>query len=55
MKKIIKYKVRNWPQYNQALINRGNLAIWVSEDAMSYPDTIKITVLRETKAVGVAK
>lgn len=30
----IAYKVRNWKQYNRALINRGNLTLWVSEDAV---------------------
>lgn len=26
------YKVRNWCQYNRALINRGNITIWISDD-----------------------
>lgn len=30
--KTVAYKVRNWSQYNRALIDRGNLTIWVSED-----------------------
>src|SRR5689334_15350582 len=30
----ISYKVRNWKQYNRALINRGNLTLWFSEDAI---------------------
>lgn len=30
----ITYKVRNWKQYNRALINRGNLTLWFSEDAI---------------------
>lgn len=30
----ITYKVRNWKQYNRALINRGNLTLWVSEDVI---------------------
>ena len=34
MKKKVAYKVRNWREYNRALINRGNLAIWVNEDAL---------------------
>ena len=34
MKKKISYRVRNWKQYNQSLINRGNLTLWVSEDVI---------------------
>jgi Transposase DDE domain len=30
----IAYKIRNWKQYNRALINRGNLTIWISEEAV---------------------
>ena len=30
----IAYRIRNWKQYNRALINRGNLTLWVSEDAI---------------------
>jgi len=29
------YKVRNWSQYNRALINRGNITIWFSEDVIA--------------------
>jgi len=29
----IKYRVTNWPGYNNALINRGDLAIWFNDDA----------------------
>lgn len=28
----VAYKIRNWKQYNRALINRGNLTIWIPED-----------------------
>ena len=28
------YKVRNWREYNQALVNRGNVELWVSEEAL---------------------
>jgi hypothetical protein len=34
MAKKIAYRVRNWKDYNQSLINRGNLTIWFSEDAI---------------------
>jgi hypothetical protein len=27
-----KYKILNWPSYNIALKNRGNLEIWLSSD-----------------------
>ena len=29
------YRIRNWPEYNRALKNRGNLTLWVSEDALT--------------------
>lgn len=29
------YRVRNWSAYDQALVQRGSLTIWVSEDAIS--------------------
>src|SRR3989344_7609951 len=28
------YKVRNWREYNQALVERGNIIFWVSEEAL---------------------
>ena len=34
MSKKISYRVRNWKEYNRSLINRGNLTIWFSEDAV---------------------
>ncbi len=30
-----KYRVANWAEYNEALRQRGDLTIWISEDAMS--------------------
>ena len=29
------YRVRNWSVYNQALINRGSLTVWLSDEALS--------------------
>src|SRR5215213_7874599 len=34
MKKKTQYRVRNWAQYNAALVNRGNLTLWVDEEAL---------------------
>ena len=34
MSKKITYRVRNWKAYNRSLINRGNLTIWFSKDAI---------------------
>ena len=28
----VRYKIRNWPEYNKALINRGNFTFWFSEE-----------------------
>lgn len=29
------YRVRNWTEYNKSLVNRGNLTIWISDEAMA--------------------
>jgi len=29
------YRLRNWSQYNKALVQRGSLSVWVSEDVLS--------------------
>ena len=31
---IYRYRVRNWPQYDRALINRGSITFWVDEEAV---------------------
>jgi IS5 family transposase len=32
MSKKISYRIKNWPEYNRALINRGNINIWISDE-----------------------
>jgi hypothetical protein len=35
-----KYRVSNWSDYDRALVERGNLTIWLSPDAIAcYPKT----------------
>ena len=34
MAKKITYRIRNWKNYNRSLINRGNLTLWFSENAI---------------------
>jgi IS5 family transposase len=29
------YRLRNWSQYNKALVSRGSLTVWISEDVLS--------------------
>jgi len=29
------YRIRNWKAYNRSLINRGNLTVWISDDAIA--------------------
>lgn len=29
------YRVKNWPEYNRSLVNRGNLTIWFDEDSVA--------------------
>ena len=30
------YKLRNWSEYNKALVNRGNITFWFSENSIKY-------------------
>jgi hypothetical protein len=30
-----KYKVTNWPDYDAALVRRGSLTVWVTEEAIA--------------------
>ena len=30
-----KYRVGNWPEYDKALKNRGDVTVWLSEDAIN--------------------
>src|SRR5271165_3812260 len=30
-----KYKVTNWPDYDAALVRRGSLTVWVTEEAVA--------------------
>ena len=30
-----KYRVANWPAYNQALVRRGDVTVWLSSDAIA--------------------
>ncbi|TMP41958.1 hypothetical protein CWB96_22490 [Pseudoalteromonas citrea] len=35
-------KIRNWSQYNRALVQRGNINIWLSESAiLKWQNTVK--------------
>lgn len=31
-----KYQVENWSSYNQSLVNRGNITLYISEDALKH-------------------
>ncbi len=31
---VFRYRVRNWPEYNRALVRRGSLTLWVDEQAI---------------------
>lgn len=40
------YRIRNWNQYNRALINRGNLTIWVDEKTVTAWNAVVPTGLK---------
>lgn len=29
-----KYRIRNWKEYNEALVNRGRIMFWITEEAL---------------------
>jgi hypothetical protein len=34
------YRLRNWPEYNRALVQRGSLTMWITEDIVqTWHDT----------------
>lgn len=38
-----KYKVRNWREYNEALVNRGRIQFWITEEALQQWEEQKKT------------
>jgi len=32
---VFRYRIRNWHEYNRALINRGPLTVWFDEQAIA--------------------
>jgi hypothetical protein len=40
----VTYKLRNWKEYNKALVNRGNLTLWISEETVQgwYSDVAEV-------------
>ena len=32
---IFRYRVRNWREYNRALVGRGSITLWVDEQAVA--------------------
>jgi hypothetical protein len=32
---VFRYRIRNWPEYNRALINRGRLTVWFDEPVIA--------------------
>ena len=33
-KEKIKYRIKNWSDYNKSLINRGSITFWFSEESI---------------------
>lgn len=40
------YRIRNWPEYNKGLVNRGSLTIWFDENSIAKWHDIKLTGVR---------
>lgn len=38
-----KYRIHNWKEYNQALVNRGSITFWFSEDAIGKWNAVNRT------------
>jgi hypothetical protein len=37
------YLIRNWSEYNKALVNRGSLTIWFDEESVSEWHNVQLT------------
>ena len=35
MRRSISYRVRNWGKYNKALVRRGDIQLWISDDVLA--------------------
>ena len=33
--KKVRYKINNWPKYNEALKTRGSITLWLSDDVIT--------------------
>lgn len=42
MKKKQRYKIRNWKEYNQALVNRGHITLWFDEEVIKAWHEVEI-------------
>lgn len=46
MKEKTAYRLKNWAEYNQSLINRGDITLWFSDDALGeWHDVINLTFI----------
>ena len=46
-----RYKVRNWPAYNRALVRRGQLTLWFDEAAIKCAVLNRMTGLEMPETV----
>ena len=48
-----KYRVSNWAEYDRALVERGNITLWISDDAIApwKPAQLDDEVLRESSPI----
>ena len=37
-----KYRVSNWAEYDRALVERGNITLWISDDAIACGFSISV-------------
>lgn len=37
------YRIRNWSEYNKALINRGSITFWFDEEAINHWNQVSHT------------
>lgn len=44
MTKKLQYRVRNWQEYNRALVSRGDVTLWINEEIVEkwYWDGVSV-------------